>query len=150
MKLVKTSYWRVICVVAVAAMVCATSVRAEGGSAGAKLCRGLAGIGLGFLELPGNMVEISKEEGIALGLTEGFFKGVLMMTVRYTVGLYETLTFPFAVPAEYRSPVTPDYPWGYFTGADTKALPPGEKAEQPTIVPFSEKAATKPAQPAKK
>ncbi|MBM3887872.1 MAG: exosortase system-associated protein, TIGR04073 family [Verrucomicrobia bacterium] len=145
MKLVKTSYCSVICIVAAVAMVCATNVQAD--SAGTKLCRGLAGVGLGFLELPGNMVEVSKEEGVAMGLSGGFFKGLMMTIVRYTVGIYETLTFPIAVPAEYRSPVAPDYPWGYFTGADTKALPPGEKVEPPAIVPFSEKPA-KPAQPA--
>lgn len=147
MNLVKVSFGRVMCVAAMAAMVCATSVSAEGSGPGAKLCRGLAGVGLGFLELPGNMVEVSKEKGVLMGMSAGFLKGMMMIIVRGTVGLYETLTFPIAAPAEYRCPVTPDYPWGYFTGADTKALPPGEKVEEPAIVPFSEKA-TKPAQPA--
>ena len=151
MKLVKTSYWRVFCVVAMAAMVCATDVRAEGCGPGAKLCRGLAGIGLGFLELPGNMVEVSKCEGVLMGVSAGFLKGVMMTVTRYVVGLYETLTFPIPAPAEYRCPLTPDYPWGYLTGDETMAPAPGEeKVEQPAIVPFSEKPATKPAQPAKK
>ena len=82
-----------------------------------KLGRGLAGMTTGFLELPGNIYAISRDDGPGSGWTIGFAKGLGMIPVRTLVGVYEFLTAPIPAPAEYGPIILPDYPWGYFDGA---------------------------------
>jgi len=83
-------------------------------TAGRKFGRGLAGMTCGFLEVPGNIVETSRERGAGWGLTLGFAEGLGRLVVRELVGVYEFVSAPFAVPAGYKPILKPEYPWGYF------------------------------------
>jgi putative exosortase-associated protein (TIGR04073 family) len=82
-----------------------------------KLTRGLAGMTTGFLELPGNMVAVGREDGTFSGMTLGFAKGLGMIPVRELVGVYEFVTAPFPAPGHYEPVIEPQYPWSYFDGA---------------------------------
>jgi putative exosortase-associated protein (TIGR04073 family) len=79
-----------------------------------KFGRGVAAMTTCFLELPGNMVETTRERGLGWGLTLGFVEGLGRLVVRPLVGVYEFLTAPFPVPPGYRPILEPEYPWGYF------------------------------------
>lgn len=83
-------------------------------TAGRKFGRGLAGMTCGFLEVPGNVVETSRERGPGWGVTLGFAEGLGKLVVRELVGVYEFVTAPFPVPAGYEPILEPEYPWGYF------------------------------------
>jgi putative exosortase-associated protein (TIGR04073 family) len=79
-----------------------------------KLGRGLAAMTCGFLELPGNVVLVTRQRGPAWGVTLGFVQGLGRIVVRELVGVYEFVTGPFPVPAGYRPIIEPEFPWGYF------------------------------------
>jgi putative exosortase-associated protein (TIGR04073 family) len=83
-------------------------------TAARKFGRGLAAMTCGFLELPGNVVEVTRERGPAWGLTLGFAEGLGRIVVRELVGVYEFVSAPFPAPAGYRPILQPEYPWGYF------------------------------------
>lgn len=83
-------------------------------TAGRKFGRGLAGMTCGFLEVPGNVVETSRERGVGWGVTLGFAEGLGRLVVRELVGVYEFVTAPFPVPAGYQPILEPEYPWNYF------------------------------------
>jgi putative exosortase-associated protein (TIGR04073 family) len=91
-----------------------SSALAAEGSAARKLGRGLAAMTCGFLELPGNIVKMSRERGPAWGYTLGFAKGLGGIVVRELVGVYEFLTAPFELPADFEPIIEPEFPWGYF------------------------------------
>jgi len=82
-----------------------------------KLGRGLAGMTTGFLELPGNIVAVNRDQGGAAAATVGFARGLGMIPVREVVGVYEFVTSPIPVPRDYRPIIAPEYPWQYFEGA---------------------------------
>jgi putative exosortase-associated protein (TIGR04073 family) len=79
-----------------------------------KLARGLAGMTLGVLEVPGNMVVESDQRGPAEGLPFGFVKGLGMLVVRELVGVYEFVTAPLPAPEDFRPILEPEFPWDYF------------------------------------
>jgi putative exosortase-associated protein (TIGR04073 family) len=79
-----------------------------------KFLRGLAGVTTGVLEVPGNMAVETKERGPAAGLPLGFVQGLGMLVMRELVGVYEIVSSPFPVPADYEPVMRPEYPWGYF------------------------------------
>jgi putative exosortase-associated protein (TIGR04073 family) len=96
--------------------------RNGGDSAATKFGRGLAGMTTSFLELPGNIVAESRDDGAAAGMTIGFAKGLGMIPVRTLVGVYEFVSAPFPVPEGYEPIIQPEYPWSYFEGADSATL----------------------------
>ncbi len=83
-------------------------------TAARKAGRGLAGMTCGFLEIPGNIVELSDEKGPAWGFTLGFAEGLGRFVVRELVGVYEFLSAPFPAPAGFQPILKPEFPWGYF------------------------------------
>jgi putative exosortase-associated protein (TIGR04073 family) len=83
-------------------------------SAARKAGRGLAGMTCGFLELPGNIYQESRERGYAWGFTLGFAEGLGRIVVRELVGVYEFVTAPFPLPAGFKPIIEPEFPWGYF------------------------------------
>ena len=85
-------------------------------TAARKAGRGAAGLVCGFLEIPGNMFELSNEQGVATGLTIGFAQGIGMLVVRTLVGSFELITAPLAVPEGYKPVLEPEFPWSYFEG----------------------------------
>ena len=82
-------------------------------SAEDKFLRGLAGMTTGVLELPGNIVKETNQQG-PVGIPIGIAKGVGMIVARELVGVYEFLTAPFAAPPAFKPILQPDYPWDYF------------------------------------
>ncbi len=90
-----------------------------------KLARGLTGMTLGILEVPGNMVVESEARGPGEGLPFGFIKGLGMIVVRELVGVYEFVTTPVPVPEDFHPILRPEFPWEYFVeDADTAPEPP--------------------------
>jgi putative exosortase-associated protein (TIGR04073 family) len=83
------------------------------GTAEEKLGRGMAGICCGILELPGNIVEQTREKG-GIGVPIGMAYGLGMTVTRELVGVYEVLSAPFPMPPGFRPILNPKYPWSYF------------------------------------
>ena len=79
-----------------------------------KVGRGLAAMTTGFLELPGNIVQMNREKGAGWAMTLGFATGLGKLVTRHLVGVYEFLTAPFPVPAGYKPILEPEFPWEYF------------------------------------
>src|SRR5262245_53242914 len=74
-----------------------------------KFGRGMAEVTTGFLELPGNMVAISRDKGTVSGMTIGFAKGLGMIPLRELVGVYDILSSPFAPPGHYDPVIEPQF-----------------------------------------
>ena len=104
---------RILILAACVAFVSLAAPEAHAQTAGRKFGRGLAGMTCGFLELPGNIVKETKEQG-AIGVPIGLALGVGMLVARELVGVYEFVTAPFPVPAGYQPILHPEYPWDYF------------------------------------
>lgn len=88
--------------------------QAEAQDARTKFNRGFSAVALGFLEVPGSIVEEAKASNPVQGLVVGLVKGTFRFARRELVGVYELLTFPVAVPDGYEKIVEPEYPWQYF------------------------------------
>ena len=74
-----------------------------------KLGRGLANVATGIVEIPKKVYLVSKEENLAVGLTRGFIKGIAEGFVRAATGLYEAVTFPIPMPADFEPIVEPEF-----------------------------------------
>ena len=83
-------------------------------NAARKVGRGLAAMTTAFLEVPGNIVKISRERSPVWGFTLGFGIGLGKIVPRNLVGVYEFLTAPFPAPPGYEPMLEPEFPWGYF------------------------------------
>jgi len=105
----------------VAACILAFASPAGAQSAGHKFGRGLADITTGVLELPGNAMVESEKHGAAAGVPIGLAKGLGMIVSRELVGVYEVVSAPFPVPAGYRPPISPEFPWSYFDRPPSRA-----------------------------
>jgi putative exosortase-associated protein (TIGR04073 family) len=103
---------RRVTIVLVVFLALASSADAQ--TAGRKFGRGLAAMTTAFLEVPGNMVEKSRERGAGEGIPLGFAIGLGMIVPRVLVGVYEFVTAPFPLPAGYRPILKPEFPWDYF------------------------------------
>jgi putative exosortase-associated protein (TIGR04073 family) len=102
---------------AVAILLCvglAGAAPAQEMTATRKFGRGLAGLTLGVLELPGNMAQEWRNDGPLSGLTVGLIMGIAKIPARTLVGAYEVVSAPFPLPAGYEPPLSPEFPWGYF------------------------------------
>jgi putative exosortase-associated protein (TIGR04073 family) len=83
-------------------------------TAARKAGRGLAAITTCFLEIPGNMVEQSRQHGAGAGIPLGFVFGLGKIVVRVLVGTYEFVSSPFEAPDGFVPIVEPEFPWSYF------------------------------------
>ena len=110
--------WLAMLSIAAAALFLAAPSAAEPeGSAARKAGRGLAAITCGFLEVPGNIVRMTRERGPGWGFTLGFAEGLGRLVVRELVGVYELVSSPFEVPEGYVPIIEPEFPWDYFDDA---------------------------------
>ena len=81
-------------------------------SMGNKLNRGLTNIFTGWFEIPNNMsVGISKHDLISAFFI-GLPKGCAMAIVRTGAGVYDTATFLFPVPKDYKPLLEPEFAFG--------------------------------------
>lgn len=78
---------------------------------GSKLGQGFANIATGVIEIPKNVVNISHEQNVFVGMTWGLLRGVLQTVSRTAVGAAELITSP--VPSS--DFVTPPYVWDRFS-----------------------------------
>jgi putative exosortase-associated protein (TIGR04073 family) len=74
-----------------------------------KLGRGLANSVTGLVEIPKNVILMSKNDNPALGLTWGWVKGAAVGLLRTAAGIYETVTFPIPAPADYEPMISPEF-----------------------------------------
>ena len=77
--------------------------------AGKKLGRGLVNVLTGWIELPKNIYNTSVQSNPFAGITVGLAKGLGMTVVRTGAGIYETATFPFPLPQDYKPILKPEY-----------------------------------------
>lgn len=71
-----------------------------------KLGRGLCNVATFPLEIFEQIKRTSEDDGPMAGMSYGIVKGVAMMCVRASVGVYEVVTFPFPIPKDYRPMLT--------------------------------------------
>lgn len=109
----RSAGWMLLLALVLAAALAAPSSAVEY-TAARKVGRGLAAMTCGFLEVPGNIVQMTRERGPGWGFTLGFVKGLGGIVVRELVGVYEFVTAPFPIPAGYRPLIQPEFPWDYF------------------------------------
>jgi len=79
-----------------------TLALAKDAGSGTKLERGLRNIGLGWTEIPKNIVDTSKSRNAFWGITAGTAKGVCEFFARTVSGIVDVATFPFGT---YDKPV---------------------------------------------
>ncbi len=101
------------CVLAVAILLPGIA-EAKKYTAARKVGRGLASMTTGFLELPGNIVQMNREKGAGWAMTLGVAMGLGKLVTRHLVGVYEFLSAPFPVPEGYKPILEPEFPWEYF------------------------------------
>ena len=86
---------------------------------GEKLGNGVANIVTGFVEIPKTMIVTSRSDGIAYGMTNGFFVGLVHAVGRTVSGAIDVATFMV--------PTTPlveaDYIWQDFDKETTYTAP---------------------------
>lgn len=79
------------------------------GTPSEKLSRGIANIPGGLLEIPKNIdLEWKASNNAAIGMLAGLVKGVVMGVGRIGSGLWDIVSFPVAVPADYEPLMKPD------------------------------------------
>ncbi len=98
------------------ALIAAPTAHAEGSESylsgfSNKLTQGLANMATGFIEIPKNIVNISNEQNILIGMTWGLLRGTVHAVNRTLVGGAEFLTSPIPT-SEFASPV---YVWERFS-----------------------------------
>ena len=91
-----------------------------------KAGRGLAGMTIGFLEIPGNIYKGAVDDGVG-GAFLGFAKGLGMLVPRTLVGVYEFVSAPIPAPSGFRPILEPEFPWGYFSGSGSTSSEPRSK-----------------------
>ena len=74
-----------------------------------KLGRGVANTLTGWIEIPKTVYSTSVESNALSGATLGLAKGVGMGIVRTGAGIFEAVTFPFALPQNYKPILEPEY-----------------------------------------
>ncbi|MCK5161564.1 MAG: exosortase system-associated protein, TIGR04073 family [Candidatus Aureabacteria bacterium] len=78
-------------------------------NAGRKLCRGIANVATGWVEIIRQTYEESIASNPLRGLTVGLFKGLVMAVARTGSGAYDIVTFPVPFPNDYDSLVQPEF-----------------------------------------
>ena len=102
---------RIFSSLALAFALSALAAPASADGPGHKFGRGVSNLGLGIMELPGQMVAAGRSGGPLWAFSLGFAKGVGRFVTRELVGVYEVATFPAPVPRGYRPILAPEYPW---------------------------------------
>jgi putative exosortase-associated protein (TIGR04073 family) len=105
---------RVAAIAAILALLVPVMAQGVEYTAGRKAGRGLAGLTLGVLEVPGNIVQETRDHGAARGWSLGFVMGLGKIVSRTLVGAFELLTAPFPLPEGFKPVLEPEFPWDYF------------------------------------
>ena len=106
---------RVILLAVLIVMAAASHVAGEDlakSTPGQKALRGATNLSLGLvLELPRMIYYETKEQGPLVGIPIGFLAGFGLGMMRTVVGAYELLTFPIALPDDYKPILSPRFPF---------------------------------------
>ncbi|TFH11958.1 MAG: exosortase system-associated protein, TIGR04073 family [Nitrosomonadales bacterium] len=86
---------------------------------GEKLGNGVANIVTGFVEIPKTMILTSHRDGVAYGITNGFFVGLVHAVGRTLSGVFDVVTFVVPTTPLVRS----DYIWNDFDKETTYTAP---------------------------
>ena len=86
---------------------------------GEKLGNGVANIVTGFVEIPKTMIVTSHNDGMAYGMTNGFFVGIVHAVGRTLSGAFDVATFLVPTTPLVRA----DYIWNDFDKETTYAAP---------------------------
>jgi|GEM_PF-724321 len=81
------------------------------GGMSVKIVRGVANATLGWWELPKQIYQTFRDDGVGMGLTVGPLKGIGMTLVRTLSGVGEVLTFPSPFPGFYDPYFEPEFAW---------------------------------------
>lgn len=88
----------------------ADDIESYGQTVGRKATSGLANIGVSFLEIPKNVINITNDSNIAFGLAGGGLQGLISMLGRTVVGVSDLILSPLPTqPSVY-----PLYVWQDF------------------------------------
>ncbi|MDD5680666.1 MAG: exosortase system-associated protein, TIGR04073 family [Candidatus Omnitrophica bacterium] len=74
-----------------------------------KLGRGFANVATGAIEVPKAIQETFYEEGPIAAGSWGLFDGLYKFVARTVVGVYEIISFPIPLPADYAPIVEPEF-----------------------------------------
>ncbi len=74
-----------------------------------KLGRGIANVGLGWMDLFKGMQSVGEEKGFWAGVTWGPLYGAVNAVKRTAVGVAETVTFPAPGPNHYQPILEPEF-----------------------------------------
>lgn len=85
-----------------------------------KLGRGVANVATCWLEIPHQIAIEWQETDPATGCFVGAVKGVGWIFMRFTAGVYETVTFAFPTPPSYQPILEPEF---VFSGAGRTPIP---------------------------
>jgi len=125
----KPAMRRVACAALLAFSFALAPELAHAQSAARKAGRGLAGMTTSWLEVPGNIYQMTNERGPGWGFTLGFVQGLGMIPVRTLVGVFEFVTCPLELPAGFEPIIQPEFPWSYFAGDSSGGGGPGQAGE---------------------
>ncbi|MGR9012357.1 MAG: exosortase system-associated protein, TIGR04073 family [Gammaproteobacteria bacterium] len=78
---------------------------------GSKISQGFANTATGVIEIPKNVINITHEQNIFVGMTWGLLRGVMETVGRTTLGAAELITAP--IPT--KDFVSPAYVWDRFS-----------------------------------
>lgn len=92
---------KVMILMVVAALALFVAMPAQADNAVDKLGRGLANVLTSPIEVVQGMSDVNAESGMIAGATVGTLQGVFNLIKRAGVGVFEIVTFPIPIPADY-------------------------------------------------
>ena len=109
------STWRAVLLAVVIAVAVAAHASADDldkSTPGQKALRGATNLSLGLLfDWPRTIYYETKAQGPLVGIPAGFLAGFGLGMMRTAVGAYELLTFPIALPDDYKPILSPRFPF---------------------------------------
>jgi putative exosortase-associated protein (TIGR04073 family) len=88
-------------------------------NAGEKLGSGVTNMFTGVLEIPKTMIVTSRKDGLAYGMTNGFFVGIVHAVGRTLSGVFDVTTFVIPTTSFVQS----EYIWNNFDQETTYVSP---------------------------
>ena len=98
-----------VVIMVVALMILSIASAGYAQSMSKKLNRGLTNIVTGWFEIPKNMSAATAKHDFVSAFFIGLPKGCWMTIVRTGAGIYDTLTFLFPVPKDYKPLLEPEF-----------------------------------------
>lgn len=84
-----------------------------------KLQRGFLNVALSPIEISNELAKEKKNDTLPPSWVAGLGRGAAFTVGRALVGVYEMVTFPLALPADYRPILQPEFTWQHLS-SDSK------------------------------